>query len=83
MKLKKLLKVINPQQVIRFSATIDGITRHCETFRLDNEYYKPFVDSLGDCRVLSIRNVYDDLQRPDYQDYIEITLIGGNEHDTH
>ena len=78
MKLKKLIKVINPQQAIRFSATIDGITRHCETFRLDNEYYKPFVDSLGDCSVLSIRSVYDELELPDFQDFIEIEIKGGN-----
>ena len=81
MKLKKLLKVIPPYQPIRFSATIGGVTRHCEVFRLDNDYYKPFVDSLGDCKVLSIRSVYDELQLPDYQDMIEIKIRGGNEHD--
>lgn len=81
MKLKKLLKVIKPQQAIRFSATIGGVTRHCETFRLDNDYYKPFVESLGDCKVLSIRSVYDELDLPDFQDFIEIKIQGGNEHD--
>jgi hypothetical protein len=78
MKLKKLIKVINPHQPIRFSAIIGGCTRHCEVFRLDDKYYKPFVDSLGECKVLSIRNVYDELQLPDYQDIIEIKLQGGN-----
>lgn len=78
MKLKKLLKTIPPYQPIRFSATIGGVTRHCETFRTDNDYYKPFVDSLGDCKVLSIRSVYDELQLPDYQEYIEIKIQGGN-----
>ena len=79
MKLKKLLKVIPPYQPIRFSATIGGVTRHCEVFRSDNDYYKPFVDSLGDCKVLSIRSVYDELQLPDYQDIIEIKLQGGHD----
>lgn len=83
MKLKKLLKVIKPQQAIRFSATIDGVTRHCEVFSLDVKYYQPFVDSLIDCKVLSIRSVYDELQLPGYQDIIEIKLQGGNKYDTH
>lgn len=74
MKLKKLLKAIKPQQAIRFSGTIDGVTRHCEVFRLDMNYYKPFVDSLGECKVLSIRSVHDDLQLPDFQDFIEIKI---------
>lgn len=73
MKLKKLLKVISPNQPIRFSAVIGGCTRHSEVIRLDDKYY-PFVDSLGDCKVLSIRSVYDELQLPDYQDIIEIKL---------
>lgn len=77
MKLKKLIKVISPQQPIRFSARIGSVTRHCEVFRLDNKYYQPFVDALGECKVISIRNVYDELQLPDYQDIIEIKLQGG------
>lgn len=81
MKLKKLIKVISPHQPIRFSATIGKVTRHCEVFRLDNKYYQPFVDALGECRVISIRNVYDELQLPDYQDIIEIKLQGGNNND--
>lgn len=81
MKLKKLIKTIPPHQPIRFSATIRGVTRHCEVFRLENKYYQPFVDSLGDCKVLSIRSVYDELQLPDYQDIIEIKIQGGSEHD--
>lgn len=81
MKLKKLIKVINPQQPIRFSATIGSVTRHCEVFRLDAKYYQPFVDALGECKVISIRNVYDELQLPDYQNIIEIKLQGGNNND--
>lgn len=81
MKLKKLIKTIPQYQPIRFSATIGGVTRHCEVIRLDDKYYQPFVDSLGDYKVLSIRSVYDELQLPDYQDIIEIKLQGGNEHD--
>jgi hypothetical protein len=78
MKLKKLLKTIKPHQPIRFSATIDGVTRHCEIFRLDMNYYKPFVESLGNCKVISIRSVHDDLEIPDFQDFIEIKIKGGN-----
>ena len=78
MKLKKLLKVINPHQPIRLSAIIGGCTRHCEVFRLDDEYFQPFVEQLGDYKVLSVRSVYDELQLPDYQDIIEIKLQGGN-----
>lgn len=74
MKLKNLLKVIKPKQAIRLTGRINGVTRHCETFRLDNDCYKSFVDSLRDCKVLSIRSVHDDLKLPDYQDFIEIKI---------
>lgn len=39
------------------------------------------IQSAGDCRVLSIRSVHDDLQIPDYQDFIEIKIQGGNNND--
>ena len=78
MKLKKLIKTISPHQLIRFSAEIGGVTRHCEVIRLDDKYYQPFIDTLGDYKVLSIRSVYDELQLPDYQDIIEIKIQGGN-----
>lgn len=81
MKLKKLLKAIPQHQIIRLSATIGGVTRHCETFSVDNDYYKPFVELLGDCKVLSIRSDYDELQLPDYQDIIEIKIKGGTNND--
>ena len=79
MKLKKLIKVIEPHQGIRLVATKGNVTKRSEVIRIDSCHFQPLFESLGDYKVDIIRTVHDDLQIPYYQDYIEITLIGGNE----
>lgn len=83
MKFKKLLKVIKPNQPIKLisSNTTGCFIKKSEVFRLDNAYFNPLIQSLGEFKVLSLRHVNDELQIPDYQDYIEITLRGGNDND--
>lgn len=81
MKLKKLIKVMRPAQAIRFTTNNGSVTRRSEVTRLDSCYFLPLFESLCEYKVDSIRCVHDDLQLPDYQDFIEITLIGGNDND--
>lgn len=81
MKLKKLLKVIRPTQAIKIVSTTGICTNRTSSFRLDDKYYEPLVQSLKEFKVQSIRCLCDPVQLPDYQDYIEITLIGGNDND--
>ena len=71
MKLKKLINTLQPKQAIRLVATINGVTQHSEIIQFGNGHS---IQSAGDCKVLSIRSIHDDLQLPDYQDYIEIKI---------
>ena len=71
MKLKKLLNTMSPHQAVSFVATKCGVTRHSEVIRLDSGYS---IQSIGDCKVISIRSVHDEFQLPDWQDYIEIKI---------
>lgn len=77
MKLKKLLKVIEPHQAIRLITTKGNVTKRSEVTRLDSIYFQPLFESLGDCKVELIRSVHDEVQLPDYQDILVIRLIGG------
>ena len=79
MKFKKLLKVIDSHQAIRLVSTKGNVTKRSEVIRIDSCHFQPLFESLGDYKVDIIGTVHDELQLPDYQDYIEITLIGGNE----
>lgn len=78
MKLKKLLKVLAYRQPIRVVAVNGNVTRYDDVQYCD-EYYKPLYESLAEFKVKNVRQVHDDLQLPDFQNYIEITLIGGKE----
>ena len=80
MKLKKLLKVLAYRQPIRVVAVSGNVTRH-DNVQYWDEYYKPLYDSLSEFKVKNVRQVHDDLQLPDFQDYIEITIIGGHDND--
>ena len=81
MKLKKLLKVLAYRQPIRVVAVSGNVTRH-DNVQYWDEYYKPLYESLAEFKVKNVRHVHD-LEQPENQDYIEITLIGGNDNDTH
>lgn len=81
MKLKKLLKVIRPQQPIKLVSTSGRVTNRSSVLRLDDKYFKPLVQALKEYEVHSIRSLCDPTQLPDYQEYIEITLIGGQNND--
>lgn len=78
MKLKKLLKVLPHNQVISFVATKGGVTQHSEIIHKGTGRS---IQPIEEYNVLSIRSVHDELQLPDYQDYIEIRLQGGNDND--
>ena len=80
MKLKKLLKVLAYRQPIRVVAVSGNVTRH-DNVQYWDEYYKPLYESLAEFKVKNVRQVHDDLQLPDFQDYIEITIIGGHDND--
>ena len=80
MKLKKLLKVLAYRQPIRVVAVNGNVTRH-DNVQYWDEYYKPLYESLAEFKVKNVRQVHDDLQLPDFQDYIEITIIGGHDND--
>lgn len=80
MKLKKLLKVLAYRQPIRVVAVNGNVTRH-DNIQYWDEYYKPLYKSLAEFKVKNVRQVHDDLQIPDFQDYIEITIMGGNDND--
>lgn len=81
MKLKKLIKVIRPTQAIKLVSTNGTITNSSSVFRTNDKYFEPTVQALKECKVQSIRSICDPTQLPDYQEYIEITLIGGNDND--
>lgn len=78
MKLKKLLKVLAYRQPIRIVAINGNVTRH-DNVQYWDEQYKPLFESLAEFQVVNVRNVHDDLLLPDFQDFIEITLKGGND----
>ena len=80
MKLKKLLKVLAYRQPIRVVAVNGNVTRH-DNVQYWDEYYKPLYESLAEFKVKNVRQVHDDLQLPDFQDYIEITIMGGHDND--
>lgn len=80
MKLKKLLKVLAYRQPIRVVAVNGNVTRH-DNVQYWDEYYKPLYESLAEFKVKNVRQVHDDLQLPDFQYYIEITIMGGHDND--
>lgn len=81
MKLKKLLDVMFISQSIRIIA-VDGIvTQRSQLLRLSDKFDRPLLESLEKYKVHSLRCVHDELATPENQDYIEITLIGGNDND--
>ena len=73
MKLKKLLKVLAPNQAVRF-VTVKGSLTHYDRVYHWCELHKPLFDSLSDFQVINVRCVHDELQLPDWQDYIEIKI---------
>ena len=81
MKLKKLLNVTVMSQPLKFISTNGRVTRRTSIVRLSNKFDKPLIESLEGYKVHSIRHVHDDLEQPENQDYIEITLIGGHDND--
>lgn len=80
MKLKKLLKVLAYRQPIRVVAVNGNVTRH-DNVQYWDKYYKPLYESLAEFKVKNVRQVHDDLQLPDFQDYIEITIMGVHDND--
>jgi hypothetical protein len=81
MKLKKLLNVMVMSQPIKFVSTNGRVTKRTPVVSLDDKFSRPLIESLEEFKVHSIRHVHNDFEKPDYQDYIEITLIGGNDND--
>lgn len=81
MKLKKLLNVMTMSQPVRFVTTNGTTIQRTPVVSMDDKFDRPFIESLEDYKVHSIRHVHDDFQKPENQDYIEITIIGGNEND--
>jgi len=81
MKLKKLLNVMVMSQPIKFVTTNGRVTTRSQVVSLADKFDRAFIESLEDFKVHSIRHVHNDFEKPDYQDYIEITLIGGNDND--
>lgn len=77
MKLKKLLKVTIMKQPLKFISTNGIVTKRTPIVRLANKFDRPLIESLEDYKVHSVRHVHDDLEQPENQDYLEITLIGG------
>ena len=75
MKLKKLLKVLPYRQPIRVVAVNGNVTRQ-DNVQYWDEQYKPLYESLAEFKVMDVRHVHDDLQLPDFKDFIEITIIG-------
>lgn len=73
MKLKKLLKVLAFHQPIRV-VLVSGVYLTPDRVQYWDEYYKPLHNSIAECQVINVRHVHDDLQLPDYQDYIEIKI---------
>jgi hypothetical protein len=78
MKLKKLLNVMVMSQPLKFVLTNGRVTQRTPVVRLDDKFNGPLIESLEEYKVHSLRHVHNDFEKPDYQDYIEITLIGGN-----
>lgn len=81
MKLKKLLNVMVMSQPIKFVTTDGRVTTRSQVVSLADKVDRALIESLEEFKVHSIRHVHNDFEKPDYQDYIEITLIGGNDHD--
>ena len=81
MKLKKLLNVMVMSQPIKFVTTNGRVTTRSQVVSLADKFDSALIESLEEFKVHSIRHVHNDFEKPDYQDYIEITLIGGNDND--
>ena len=81
MKLKKLLNVMVMSQPIKFVTTNGRVTTRSHVVSLADKFDRALIESLEEFKVHSIRHVHNDFEKPDYQDYIEITLIGGNDND--
>lgn len=81
MKLKKLLNVMVMSQPIKFVTTNGRVTTRSQVVSLADKFDRALIESLEEFKVHSIRHVHNDFEKPDYQDYIEITLIGGNYND--
>ena len=81
MKLKKLLNVMVMSQPLKIISVNGNITRKTLVVRLSDKYDRPLLESLEEFKVHSLRHVHDDLEQPENQDYIEITLMGGHDND--
>ena len=79
MKLKKLLNVIVMSQPLKIISVNGNVTKKTRVVSMSDKYDIPLIESLKDFKVHSIRHVHNDLELLEYQDYIEITLIGEND----
>jgi hypothetical protein len=77
MKLKKLLKVLAYKQRIRI-VLINGSEIIKDQVQFWDDYYRPLKPNIAEYHVISVRHVHDECRLPDYQDYIEIKIQGGN-----
>jgi hypothetical protein len=79
MKLKKLLKVLAYRQPIRIEI-VNGSVITKDKIQYWDDYYRPLNPKIGNYKVKDVRHIHDDLEIPDFQDYINITIIkGGND----
>lgn len=81
MKLKKLLNVMVMSQPIKFVTTNGRVTTRSQVVSLADKFDIALIESLEEFKVHSIRHVHNDFENPENQDYIEITLIGGQNND--
>lgn len=75
-KANKSLKVSSPIRIV----LVSGAYLTPDRVQYWDNYYKPLNTSIAECHVLNVRHVHD-LQLPDYQDFIEIKIQGGNDND--
>lgn len=80
MKLKKLLKVLAFRQPIRI-VIINGNEIVKDKVQYWDNYYRPLNRNISEYHVIDVRNVHDESQIPDFQDYIKIKIRGGNDND--
>jgi len=80
MKLKKLLKVLAYRQPIRIVIDNGTVITKDKVQHWD-KYYRPLKCNIEEYKVTNVRHVRDELELPDWQDYIEITLQGGHDND--
>lgn len=83
MKLKKLLKVLAFRQPIRI-VIVNGTEIVKDKVQYWDNYYRPLNRNIAEYHVTGVRNVHDEFELPDWQDYIEIKIKpiqGGNGND--